>query len=197
MKLKNIFLTLILISYSLCAKDDFGIIMSEDGTVVSDENETPTIETPAATETPITEDSSPSIDINNLAAGIFLGEPNGFTFKLEINDSNAVDFLIGYSLRKNRSLHLHSDYLFFQRDITQVSNLSVDLYFGVGGRIIFADNNEKNSSDLRMGFRFPVGVLHKMKKHPFEFFLDMALLFDIYPDNHFDLNLGIGARYCF
>ncbi len=128
---------------------------------------------------------------NGFGLGIILGEPTGISAKYWTTSSTAFDFGLGYSLRKNSRLHLHADYLFHVKNLTN-TNENISFYYGPGARLRVVENG-----DSRLGFRFDVGLVWIPKNAPVDVFLEIAPLLDIIPQTYFTVNGGIGVRYFF
>jgi hypothetical protein len=124
--------------------------------------------------------------------GAVVGEPTGVTAKLWVADSAAVDMGIGWSFSGKDSVTLYGDYLFHLFDVFQVPRGKLPLYFGIGGRVRFEDDE-----DDEVGARFPVGVSYFFDNMPVELFGEVVPILDVVPDTNADLNLGVGARYYF
>jgi hypothetical protein len=125
-------------------------------------------------------------------AGLILGEPTGASLKYWLNDTLAVDGAIGWSFHRETDLHLHSDVLWHKFDLISVPEGRMPLYFGVGARVKFRDND-----DDQVGIRVPVGVSYIFEKVPVDIFLEVAPVIDFTPSVRGGFTAGIGARYWF
>ena len=72
----------------------------------------------------------------------------------------------------------------------EVEKGKLPVYFGIGGRIKFEDDN-------RLGVRFPIGLTYEIEKYPLDIFFEIVPVFDVFPDTELNLNGGIGVRYFF
>jgi len=119
--------------------------------------------------------------------GLILFEPSGLTGKAWLSRSSALAGGIGWSGEKDHDLHLHLDFLFLRHRLAGDRNLDLDLYLGLGGKIIFRDND-------MAWIRVPLGVDFFLRKSPFNFFFEIVPSFDFS-----DLKLfgAIGFRYIF
>ena len=124
-----------------------------------------------------------------LGAGIIVGEPTGISLKYWNNINNAFDAGVSWSIT-NEYLHLHADYLMHKYDLFDITKGSLPLYYGVGGRILFAD-------DPDIGARIPVGLNYLMEDDPIGFFVEVVPTLDLLPDVEFEMGGGIGVRYYF
>lgn len=86
---------------------------------------------------------------NGFGAGLIVGEPTGFTIKNWISSTSAIDAGLGWSFVDNGSTHIHVDYLYHNFNVIKVSDAKIPLYFGVGGRLKF--RNEEKVADNRFG----------------------------------------------
>ena len=119
--------------------------------------------------------------------GLILFEPSGLTGKAWLTRSTALAGGIGWSAEKDHYLHLHVDFLFLRYGLGADTNLDLDFYLGVGGKIIFRDSDTA-------WLRVPLGVDFLLRKSPFNFFFEVVPSF-----NFSDVKLfgAIGFRYIF
>ena len=122
--------------------------------------------------------------------GLILGEPTGISAKLWFDRDTALDGALSWSLRDNDDkLHIHADFLWHDYGLIH-SSAVLPVYYGIGGRIILADN-------AHLGARVPIGISWLLGGAPLDLFIELAGILDIVPDLDFDLNGGIGIRYIF
>ena len=122
--------------------------------------------------------------------GIMIGEPTGLSAKYWLNEDNAVDFGLAYSfVRSNSALSLHADYLYHTFDLIN-SNYSMPVYFGYGVRLRLVHN-----ADNALGARGVIGVCWMSNKSPFDVFLEVAPVFNLFPSTSLNLDAALGARY--
>lgn len=126
----------------------------------------------------------------NKGLGAIIGDPTGVSAAYWTSDSNAFSAGAAWHFVNNPSLHLHVDYLFYRFDIIEPNKGSMPLYFGLGGRVRF-DNEDK------FGVRFPLGVAYHFADDPLELFLEIVPVLDLVPGTGFSGNSGIGIRYYF
>lgn len=128
---------------------------------------------------------------NQTGLGISIGNPIGFNGKYWLDDSRAIDGGLGFSFGKHTNFSLHSDYLlhspgaFFFNDVHPL-----DLYYGVGGRMEFAD-------DIEVGIRIPIGLAHKVENSSADIFGEVAPVIDFVSKTGIELHWLFGARYYF
>ena len=71
--------------------------------------------------------------------GIILGEPTGLSAKLWTGSSNAFDFGVAWSFGGSGHLLVQADYV-WHSSLTKASSGGLALYYGIGGRVVFADD---------------------------------------------------------
>lgn len=128
-------------------------------------------------------------DRGKLGLGFLLGEPTGISVKSWNSSRSAFDIGAAWSLagREGEALHLHADYLLHSW-FSDTNNLA--LYYGLGGRIIFAD-------EAAVGARVPVGLNYVFSSVPFDMFVEAAPILDLTPEIELAGNGAIGIRYYF
>ncbi len=126
----------------------------------------------------------------NRGLGAILGDPTGISAAYWTSGSNSFSAGAAWHFVNNPSLHIHIDYLFYRFDIIEVNKGSLPLYFGLGGRVRF-DNEDK------FGVRFPLGVAYHFANDPLEIFLEVVPVLDLVPGTGISGNSGIGIRYYF
>jgi hypothetical protein len=127
---------------------------------------------------------------SGFGAGIMLGEPTGISLKNWISKTNAWDAGIAWGFGKHGAFHLHGDYLWHKYDIIKVEKGILPLYYGVGARLLFAD-------DTHLGIRGVVGLDYLFDGLPLDVFLELVPIFDIVPATGFSFNGALGVRYFF
>ena len=125
--------------------------------------------------------------------GVIIGEPTGPCFKYWTGPKTAIDGAAAWSLANNAGLHLHADYLVHKFDLIPVEKGSLPFYFGIGGRIRFAEGN----GDDRIGIRIPVGLDYIFADAPLDIFLELVPILDLAPDTDLDFNGAVGIRFFF
>jgi len=119
--------------------------------------------------------------------GIIIGEPTGLSAKQNLGGNKALDAAAAWSFSGEKSLSLHSDYLWFRNDVFKVEKGRLPLYYGVGARLKLQDKSV-------IGARFPIGLQYFFPAERFTIFLEIAPVLDLLPDTDFDLNAAIGFR---
>lgn len=123
-------------------------------------------------------------------AGVMIGEPTGISLKHWLSRTNALAGGLAWSLGKHDAFHLHGDYLWHDWDLIKVDKGKLPLYYGVGVRLLFADN-------AHFGIRGVLGLDYLLADIPLDIFLELAPVFDLAPSTEFRFNGGLGARYFF
>lgn len=127
--------------------------------------------------------------------GVIVGEPTGLSGKLWQSRSTALDFGAAWSFAGDSAFHLHFDFLVHRFDVIRVDSGKLPLYYGVGARVKFAeDNGDQNTS---VGIRFPVGLDYLFAKEPLDLFVEVVPILDIAPETDVSLNASLGFRYWF
>ena len=122
--------------------------------------------------------------------GVMIGEPTGLSAKYWLNDINAVDFGLAYSfVRKHSAVSLHADYLYHAFDIIK-SNYQIPIYYGFGARLRLVSDD-----DNALGARGVIGVAWLSDKSPFDVFLEVVPVFNLFPSTSLNLDAAIGARF--
>ncbi|HLR33445.1 MAG TPA: hypothetical protein VK074_13230, partial [Fodinibius sp.] len=72
---------------------------------------------------------------------------------------------------------------------SEVQSGSLPFYYGIGGRVILADN------DAVIGARIPVGLNYLFDNSPVGLFLEVAPIFNLAPETDFDVDGALGVRF--
>jgi hypothetical protein len=131
-----------------------------------------------------------------LLVGGVLGDPTGISGKYDLGQNIAIDGALSYSLGARSGAQLHSDYLKIQPNAVDAGDTELDLYYGIGFRIVTLSSGD-NKGKLSVGPRVPVGLKHEIKDPSVEFFGEVAFILDLAPSTAADLDIGVGARYRF
>ncbi|MDG5766689.1 hypothetical protein QA596_04355 [Balneolales bacterium ANBcel1] len=126
----------------------------------------------------------------NFGLGVIVGEPTGISVGYWTADSRSFSGGAAWSFDGSASMHLHLDYLIHRFDIISVNRGAMPLYFGLGGRLRFGD-------DDHFGVRIPLGVAYHLENAPFEFFLEIVPVMDLVPSTDLSGNSGLGVRVYF
>jgi hypothetical protein len=129
---------------------------------------------------------------HDFGLGIIVGEPTGLSGKFWLSQNSAIDGAVAWSFEGEDAFHLHMDYLLHSFDLIRVDKGKLPLYYGIGGRIKFDEED-----NARVGLRIPVGLEYIFTGERVDLFLEIVPLLDLVPDTDFSLNGGIGVRYFF
>jgi len=121
--------------------------------------------------------------------GVIAGVPTRISFKSWIAQKHAIDFEIGWSLPEER-IHIAGDYLSHFPEWTQKHGWYP--YLGVGGRLKMKADQEEQ---FNLGIRLGMGIEYIYRQ--LGFFGELYPVMDLMPDIGFDIEAGIGVRYCF
>ena len=138
--------------------------------------------------------SSAALQAQNLkhGIGIIFGEPTGISYKHQLNQKAAIDTAAAWSLSNKNRFHIQADYVLHDYSLIQVKKGRLPLYYGVGGRVEFREN-EKN----RFGVRVPLGIDYYFAGVPIDIFAEIVPVVELFPDTDIDLEGAIGVRYWF
>ena len=124
--------------------------------------------------------------------GILIGEPTGLSGKYWLDDSRALDFGLGSSfVHTYTALSLHGDLIFHNFDIIN-SQFRLPVYYGFGVRIHL---NDKGGNTF--GARGVAGIAWMLNNSPIDIFIEMAPVFNLFPETSLQLDISIGSRYYF
>ena len=123
--------------------------------------------------------------------GIIAGEPTGLSAKLHLSHASAIDAAVAWSFGGGEDAFLVlADYVLHNFDIIKVDTGTMALYFGIGGRIKFADNEQ-------VGIRVPVGLDYMFQGAPVDIFGELVPILDLVDETELNLNAAVGVRYFF
>jgi hypothetical protein len=136
--------------------------------------------------------------------GIIIGSPTGFTAKYVITSRSGISGHIGWSLGDNPRLHIVGDYQFLfpvvlhwtdEASGEQKELKGLTPYIGIGGRLVFKENEPENKTELNIGMRLGGGAEYEISR--FGIFLEVYPVINVLPSTDFDLEGGLGARIYF
>lgn len=128
--------------------------------------------------------------------GVVLGDPTGLSGRMDLTNNAAIDGALSWSNGTRTGAQLHADYLKIRRSALAAGDTFLDVYYGIGARII-SISSEKHKGELSLGPRAPIGLKHELKDPSVEFFGEAALILDLTPTTTADLDIGVGVRYRF
>ncbi|MBY0518216.1 MAG: hypothetical protein K2P81_15005 [Bacteriovoracaceae bacterium] len=135
--------------------------------------------------------SSMALAAGDLGVGFILGAPTGVTGKKWVKSGQAIDAAAAWTIGANPNFRLHSDYLWHKEDALYFNETQpLDIYFGAGGRVNFAD-------DIEIGLRAPVGIAQYFQDRQGEAFLEAAPILDFISSTGLKMDLMVGLRIYF
>lgn len=127
-----------------------------------------------------------------MGVGLFLGQPTGITFEMDLAPASWVDFKAAWNFGgAGFSIILQGNYEYAFLNKLAINELALSPFAGVGAAVNLYDGG------VAVGARIPAGVSHRMRNIPIELFLELGL--DVYLLPAFDIGIsgGLGARYRF
>jgi len=126
--------------------------------------------------------------------GAQVTNPAGVSMKGWISDDAAIASVVSFNLSENTSsFYIHGDYLMHKQYETPGWDVGfLSYYYGVGGRYIWRD---ALIDDDFFGIRLPGGLNFTFTDVPFDFYVEMAPVFEVAPDFNFGFTGGLGFRY--
>jgi hypothetical protein len=125
----------------------------------------------------------------NFGAGIIAGNPSGLSGKLWLNETNALDFIAGFSIIDDY-MSLNADYVWHEFGLIPVSRGQLPLYYGMGVWTSVSDNPS-------VGARGIVGLEYLFPSAPLDVFLEIGPSASILPSTGFGIDGGLGMRFFF
>jgi len=136
-----------------------------------------------------------NVSATEFGLGIVLGEPTGISANYRMSPRHSIDGAVAWDLSDD-DFHLHSDYLWLKPKALRLDEVALDVYFGVGGRMVFIDRRNEEDN-FRLGVRGPVGLSYMFDDPRVEVFGELALTMNLIESTSIDLDGGLGARYYF
>lgn len=131
-----------------------------------------------------------------LGLGIILGSPTGLSLGYRpTGQSHLVNAGFAWNLPQQR-VHAHADYLrtVYVLEDPNAPSLTFPINVGVGARFHSWDSD---GSKATLGVRVPVQMTMVPKHMPFDVFLELVPVLQIYPETKVRLDGALGARYFF
>ena len=144
--------------------------------------------------------STSALAQDKLGIGLIVGEPTGLSVKYWLDEEHAIDGAAAWSFWDGDGFQLHADYLWHNFDLLdEPSGLEgkLPVYFGVGARLKFRDDNGRrgDDDDAVFGIRVPVGISYLFDGKPFDLFAEIAPVLDLVPDFDLNFSLAVGMRF--
>ena len=123
--------------------------------------------------------------------GVVAGDPSGLSGKLWLGPSNALDFIVGFSLLARHDwISVNVDYVWHDWDLIPVKRGRLPLYYGMG--VWSAISNEPV-----IGARGVVGLEYLFPSAPLDVFFEIGPGISILPSTDFSPSVGLGMRFFF
>jgi hypothetical protein len=127
----------------------------------------------------------------DFGAGIIAGEPTGLSAKLQMSRASALDFAVAWSFGSGEdALLVLADYVLHNYSLLKVDQGTMAIYFGVGGRIKFSEDEE-------VGVRVPFGLDYMFQGTPVDVFGEIVPVLELVDDTELNWNGAVGVRYFF
>jgi hypothetical protein len=135
---------------------------------------------------------------NETQLGLILGSITGISGKYDLGGDRALDGALAYSLDGRYGLSLHGDYLFSNVRTFNVNEINpLNLYYGIGFRLIEFRNRNNEASNGSLGVRFPVGICYRTNDPNLELFGELAPVLEVTRSTYVYVDAGIGVRLIF
>jgi len=133
--------------------------------------------------------------------GLFLGEPLGFTVKVDLSHNTALEMLIGsddWDNDRGRDFYGHVTFL-FQLAHVDAEGVIIPFRLGLGGSV--SDDNGRDTNDdfdADINVRAPFQIAFRFTSVPIELYIELSLSMELIDDTgDLDLDGGIGFRVYF
>lgn len=129
-----------------------------------------------------------------IGIGIFLGQPTGVTFEMDLSSSSWVDFKAAWNLagpKGGYSILLQGNYEYAFPGMFAIEKELFTPFVG-GGAVV-----DINDTNVIFGVRVPAGVAYRFRNIPLELFLEAGLDVYLFPTFSLGGSGGLGARMRF
>lgn len=135
---------------------------------------------------------------NDTQLGIIVGSITGISGKYDLGADRAVDAALAYSLNETYGISLHGDYLFNNVRTFNVNEINpLNLYYGIGFRLIEYRNRGSEPANGSIGIRFPIGIFYRTSDPNLELFGELAPVLQVSRGTAVYVDAGIGVRLLF
>lgn len=136
---------------------------------------------------------------DGFGVGMFVGQPTGITFKIDLQRRTALDLVLGVTtFEENRDAYGH---LTYQVTPYAVKGESVVVPFRLGIGVAVYGREGDFGDEVNVAVRAPLGIALQLRKTPVEFYGEVALKLVVFDDNDneefVDVDGGIGFRIYF
>ncbi|PKL25117.1 MAG: hypothetical protein CVV47_07490 [Spirochaetae bacterium HGW-Spirochaetae-3] len=129
-----------------------------------------------------------------MGIGIFLGQPTGVTFEMDLSKATWLDFKAAWDLAAGQggySIMLQGNYEIAFPGMIAIETALFTPFVGAGALVQLYDGG------ANFGVRVPGGVSYRFTNVPLELFLEAGLDIYLLPGFTLDMSGGLGARYRF
>jgi hypothetical protein len=126
----------------------------------------------------------------NFGLGFIAGLPSGLSGKLWLNNTNAVDMILGFNPGGDYMV-VRGDYVWHEFSLFPVSSGQLPLYYGMGAGM------EISGGGLGLLARGVVGIDYLFAHAPLDAFFEIGPGIHVFPHTDFDMTAGIGMRFFF
>ena len=128
-----------------------------------------------------------------MGLGIFLGQPTGLTFEMDLSSTSWIDFKAAWSLggKNGSALLLQGNYEYAFPALFAINQETFTPFFGAGAIVGVA------TGEVNIGVRVPGGISYRFRNIPLELFVEAGLDVYLFPAFGLDGSGGLGARYRF
>lgn len=128
----------------------------------------------------------------DIGAGFIAGDPSGLSGKIWLNDVNALDLILGFSIvDHDEYLAMRADYVWHEFSLFPVRKGQLPLYYGIG-----LGTEIGRRADV-LSARGVVGIAYLFPTVPLDAFLELGPGSLIIPRTRFDFSGGVGMRFFF
>jgi len=85
----------------------------------------------------------------------------------------------------------------FDLIVPESTSGKVPVYYGLGARVKFKDDNGHHDDKAAFGIRVPLGIGYLFAEAPFDLFAEIAPILDLTPDTDLEINAAVGVRFYF
>lgn len=129
-------------------------------------------------------------ETDGVGIGFMVGEPTGLTLKSWTSGNNALALGVAWSVGRYDAFTIQGDYLWHNFNVfDDIDSGALPLYYGIGGRVVLADNN------TWLGARIPLGLNYLFEEAPIGLFLEVAPIINVAPSTDFDVDGTLGVRF--
>jgi hypothetical protein len=152
--------------------------------------------TPTPSPTPAAKTPKPDAKYSQFGLGVLVGEPMCLSTKVYINDWNAVDAGIGWSVLEE-GLSVHADYVFHLRNALYLYKREIPPTIGAGALLTVPRETGPGAPPSRIRLRLPVGLVLRMRTVAMELGGEFVPMWEVHPASGFSYSGGLGVRFFF